>query len=107
LPKQTPDAGAAQPQGPAKQPKAAATAKVSAPKTPETSAKTPETSTKKPVTATSAEKQSPWDTWNGFIKGDYDQWKEEQRRKLDAQESAYDASREMDDFETWKKSNGE
>ena len=73
--KQTPDAGAAQSQEPVKQPKAAATAKVSAPKTPETSAK-------KPVAATSAEKQSPWDTWNGFIKGDYDQWKEEQRRKL-------------------------
>ena len=91
---------AAQPEEPAKQPKAAATAKVSAPKTPETSAKTP-------ATVASAEKQSPWDTWNGFIKGDYDQWKEEQRRKLEAQESAYDASREMDAFETWKNSNGE
>jgi len=54
-----------------------------------------------------AKKTSPWDTWNGYVKGDYDQWKAEQQRKLEAQESAYDKDQEMGDFEAWKKANGE
>lgn len=67
---------------------------------------TEDSAVKKPVAA-SAEKPSPWDSWNGYVKGDYDQWKAEQERKLEAQESAYDKDREMDDFAAWKKANGE
>lgn len=69
-----------------------------------TKSKEPE---KRPKSAESAKKTSPWDTWNGFVKGDYDQWKAEQQRKLEAQESAYDKDQERDDFEAWKKANGE
>jgi len=69
-----------------------------------TKSKEPEKRTKN---AEATKKPSPWDTWNGFVKGDYDQWKAEQQRKLEAQESAYDKDQERDDFEAWKKANGE
>ncbi len=56
-------------------------------------------------TAQSAE--SPWDTWDGYVMGDYAQWKEAERARLEAQEKAYDRDKEKNDFEAWKKANGE
>ncbi|HPS43191.1 MAG TPA: NlpC/P60 family protein [Treponemataceae bacterium] len=58
-----------------------------------------------PETAASA--PSPWDTWNGYIRGDYEQWKAQEQRKLEAQEKAYDKNKEKSDFDEWKKANGE
>ncbi len=51
--------------------------------------------------------ESPWDTWDGYVMGDYAQWKEVERAKFEAQEKAYDRDREKNDFEAWKKANGE
>lgn len=75
--------------------------------TPEPAATKTQEPEKRPKSAESAKKTSPWDTWNGYVKGDYDQWKAEQQRKLEVQESAYDKDQERDDFEAWKKANGE
>jgi cell wall-associated NlpC family hydrolase len=75
--------------------------------TPEPAATKSKEPEKRPKNVETAKKPSPWDTWNGYVKGDYDQWKAEQQRKLEAQEMAYDKDREMGDFEAWKKANGE
>jgi hypothetical protein len=50
---------------------------------------------------------SPWDTWDGYVMGDYAQWKAEEKKKLDAQEKAFDKDAEARKFEDWKKTHGE
>lgn len=46
--------------------------------------------------------QSPWDTWDGYIEGDYALWKNDQDAKFDQSKAAYDESSEKDRFEEWK-----
>jgi hypothetical protein len=69
------------------------------------------TATKPKVAAGSKAKEtvaaSPWDAWDGYVMGDYAQWKAEEKKKLDAQEKAYDKDAEAREFEDWKKKNGE
>jgi hypothetical protein len=78
-----------------------ASADANATKTAPSTATTPSS----PDTASSA--PSPWDTWNGYIRGDYEQWKAQEQKKLEAQEKAYDKNKEKNDFNEWKKANGE
>ena len=61
----------------------------------------------KPAPEPAASAPSPWDTWDGYIRGDYEQWKAQEQRKLEAQEKAYDKNKEKNDFDEWKKANGE
>jgi hypothetical protein len=71
---------------PATKPATAATAK------PATTAKPAATTTKQPATKLETymqEDDSPWDTWNGYISGDFDKFREQDQK----------------DFEEWKKSN--
>jgi len=49
------------------------------------------------------QEDSPWDTWTGYISGDYDQWKAAQDRKFEASKQAYDKNGEAGAFEEWKK----
>jgi hypothetical protein len=80
---------------------ATASADANAPKT------APSTATTNASPDTAASAPSPWDTWNGYIRGDYEQWKAQEQKKLEAQEKAYDKNREKSDFDEWKKANGE
>ncbi len=57
----------------------------------------------KPASAKPAETASPWDTWDGIVRGDYEQWKEQQKKDFEAHKNAFDATGESDAFEEWKK----
>lgn len=46
---------------------------------------------------------SPWDTWDGIVRGDYEQWKERQNNDFTKHKNAYDADREQAAFDDWKK----
>jgi hypothetical protein len=48
----------------------------------------------------------PWDSWDGYIEGDYAQWKAEQERKFSEFKKSYDSSAEGDAFAEWKKKQG-
>jgi hypothetical protein len=94
---------------PAEKPDAKSAAKTGETVKPAT-AKTADAKTADAKTAdakTAKSESSPWDTWDGYVMGDYAQWKEAERAKLEAQEKAYDRDKETNDFEAWKKANGE
>lgn len=46
---------------------------------------------------------SAWETWNGYVMGDYEQWKAQQQRDFEAMKGAYDPKKESSNFEEWKK----
>ncbi len=50
-----------------------------------------------------AAEPSPWDTWDGIVRGDYEQWKEQQKKDFSALKDAYDANSEHNAFDEWKK----
>lgn len=60
-----------------------------------------------PAAATARRKPSPWDSWDGYVEGDYAQWKAEQDRKFEESKKAYDKKKEQADFEAWKKTQGQ
>lgn len=45
---------------------------------------------------------SPWDSWDGYIEGDYALWKKDQDDQFNASKNAYSSSSEKSDYETWK-----
>lgn len=55
-----------------------------------------------PAKAGAAVEPSPWDTWEGYIEGDYALWKAEEKAKFGEAKAAYDESSEKDSFEAWK-----
>lgn len=59
----------------------------------------------KPDIAAKPKEPSPWDTWDGYIAGDYDQWKAEQDRKYEEFRKAEASNGEGDAYEAWKKAN--
>ncbi len=62
----------------------------------------PEPEQRKPAEAAKPA-PSPWDTWDGIVRGDYEQWKEQQKKDFSALKDAYDPDREQQSFEEWKK----
>lgn len=54
-----------------------------------------------------AAKASPWDTWDGIVRGDYEQWKAEQKRAFEESKKKYDKDREGEEFRKWKSEHGE
>jgi len=54
-----------------------------------------------------ARKASPWDTWDGIVRGDYEQWKAEQKRAFEESKKKYDKNREGEEFQKWKSEHGE
>lgn len=49
---------------------------------------------------------SPWDTWDGYVAGDYAQWKAREDAAFDKHKDAYDADAERNKFEEWKRREG-
>lgn len=70
-------------------------------------AATPAPASPAPAAATARRKPSPWDSWDGYVEGDYAQWKAEQDRKFKESKKAYDKKKEQADFEAWKKTQGQ
>lgn len=54
-----------------------------------------------------ARKASPWDTWDGIVRGDYEQWKAEQKKAFEESKKKYDKNRESEKFQKWKSEHGE
>jgi hypothetical protein len=52
-------------------------------------------------------KDSDWETWNGYVMGDYEIWKAQQEKDFEAFNNQYDAGKDQSDFDAWKKSQGE
>lgn len=48
---------------------------------------------------------SPWDTWTGYISGDYDQWKAQQDKAFEEAKNAFSKDAELDAYAEWKKKN--
>ena len=51
------------------------------------------------------EKDSPWDTWNGYVTGDYGKWQNQQNKDFKKLKNSYDSDKEKKEFEDWKKTN--
>ena len=49
---------------------------------------------------------SPWETWNGYVSGDYDQWKAQQEKDFEVFKGRYSAGQEQQAYEEWKKTQG-
>lgn len=48
---------------------------------------------------------SAWDTWNGYVAGDYAEWKKQEEKKFDSFKNEYDKNKESKAFDEWKKNN--
>lgn len=76
------------------------------PLTPPKAVAEPKTATPpKTAAPTSPKVESPWDTWDGYIAGDYDQWKAEQDRKYKEFKKAESSNGEKSAYDEWKKAN--
>ncbi len=82
-------------------------AKTDSPAPEPTPAKTDAAPEKRAQPAQPARKASPWDTWDGIVKGDYEQWKAEQKRAFEESKKKYDKDREGEEFRKWKSEHGE
>lgn len=59
-----------------------------------------------PVAPSQEPAPSPWDSWDGYVAGDYAQWKAREDAAFDKHKDAYDADAERSKFEEWKRREG-